>query len=52
MATVCGSPPEGFHLAHERLEVYPTELSFVAWVTDLLEEAPGDKEREEEKENH
>lgn len=39
MATGCGSRPEGFHLAHERLEVYQTELSFVAWVTELLEEA-------------
>jgi four helix bundle protein len=30
---------ENFYFSHERLEVYPIELSFVAWVTDLLEGA-------------
>lgn len=28
-----------FFLSHERLEVYRLQLSFVTWVTDLLDEA-------------
>jgi four helix bundle protein len=33
------SPPGECHLAHERLEVYQLELSFLAWITNLLDEA-------------